>query len=163
MELAPADWLDVLGAQTPPTELIARGTVMYLGVLVFMRVMPRRAGGDLSRMDLVFILLVAEAAAHSLGGYETVADGLIVIATLMVWDYVINSLSYRIPFVERLVSARPVQIVRGGKLVRRNLRQEFLTEEELMSHLRREGIDDIKDVKAAFVESEGTISVVPMK
>jgi uncharacterized membrane protein YcaP (DUF421 family) len=40
-----------------------------------MRFMPRRTGGELATMDLVFLLLIAEAAAHALGDYMTVADG----------------------------------------------------------------------------------------
>lgn len=40
------------------------------------------------------------------------------------------------------------------------MRREFLTEEELMSYLRQQGIDDVKDVKSAYVEGEGKITVV---
>lgn len=157
------DWLDIFQLETPLLELLARGSAIYLGVLVLMRLMPRRAGGELARMDLVFLLLIAEAATHGFGEYTTVGDALIVIATLMAWDYLINLLSFRIPLVERLVSAPAVQIVRDGRLLRRNMRREYLTEDELMSFLHQEGVDDLGDVKAAWVESEGKISVVPKR
>ena len=159
-DIVPPNWLEILGLETPLIELMARGSAMYLGVLVLFRIMPRRAGGELARTDLVFILLIAEAAAHALGDYTSIADGLVVIATLMAWDYAINFLSYHVRFIERLVSAPPVQIVRNGELLRRNMRREYLTEEELMSFLRNEGIDDIAGVKSAHVESEGRISVI---
>ncbi|WP_207539534.1 YetF domain-containing protein [Sabulicella rubraurantiaca] len=58
------------------------------------------------------------------------------------------------------MSAQPLPIVRNGKLLRRNMRQEFLTEEELMAHLRMEGIDGIEEVKSAHVESDGKVTVV---
>ena len=128
-----------------------RGSVMYLAVLLLMRLMPRRAGGDLARMDLVFLLLIAEAATHALGDYKTVTDALIVIATLMAWDYFINAISFRLPLIERLVSAPAVEIVRDGKMLRRNMRREYVTEEELMSYLRLEGLDDLTAVKSARV------------
>ncbi len=158
---AAPEWPDIFQLQTPLLELLARGSAIYLGVLVLMRVMPRRAGGELARMDLVFILLIAEAATHGFGEYSTVADALIVIMVLMAWDYVINLLSYRIPFIERLTSAPAVQVVRDGRLLRRNMRREYLTEDEVMSALHKEGLDDLREVKAAWVESEGRISVVP--
>ncbi|MBF0664912.1 MAG: DUF421 domain-containing protein [Brevundimonas sp.] len=157
----PPDWAEIFQAETPLLELVARGSAIYLGVLMLMRIMPRRAGGELARMDLIFLLLIAEAVTHGLGEYTTVADALIVIVTLMVWDYVINLLSFRIPFVERLVSSPPVEVIRDGRLLRRNMRREYLTEDELMSALRKEGLDDVSRVKAARVESEGRISVVP--
>ena len=159
--ILPPDWADIFRPETPLLELVGRGSAIYLGVLVLMRLMPRRAGGELARMDLIFLLLIAEAVTHGLGEYTTVADALIVIVTLMVWDYVINLLSYRIPFFERLVSSPPVEVVRNGRLLRRNMRSEYLTEDELMSFLRKEGLDDISRVKSAHVESEGRISVVP--
>src|SRR5690606_10104028 len=111
-------------------------------------------------MDLIFVLLIAEAATHSLGGYSSVTEGFIVIGTLMAWNYAINFLSYHIPFFENIVSSPPLPIIKNGKLFRRNMRREYLTEEELMDHLRMEGIEKIEDVKSAFVEGDGKISVV---
>ena len=156
----PPDWAEVFRPETPLLELLARGSALYVGVLMLMRIMPRRAGGDLGRMDLIFLLLIAEAATHGFGGYTTVADALIVIVTLMAWDYVINLLSYHMPFFERLVSSPPVEVVRNGRLLRRNMRREYLTEAELMSFLHKEGLDDISR-QIGPGQSEGRISVVP--
>ena len=90
----------------------------------------------------------------------SVADGILLVVTLMGWNYLVNALSYHLPFVEWLVSAPPLQVVRDGQLLRRNMRREFITEEELVSHLRQLGIDDVQDVKAAYVEGEGKITAV---
>src|SRR5690606_19380378 len=114
-------------------------------------------------MDLIFVLLIAEAATHSLGGYSSITEGFIVIATLMGWNYAINFLSYHIPFFENFVSSPPLPIIKNGKLLHRNMRREYLTKEELMDHLRIEGIDNVEDVKSAFVEGDGKISVVKTK
>lgn len=146
--------------ETPLWELIIRGSVLYWGILLLMRILPRRTGGELAVMDLIFILLVSEAAAHALGDYSSLTEGFIVIATLMGWNFAINVLSYYFPLFEKLVSAPPLPVVKDGKLLRRNMRREYLTEEELMEHLRKEGIDDINDVKTAHVEGEGHISIV---
>ncbi len=81
MELLPDDWSGVFASDTPLLELVARGSALYFGVLVFARVMPRRTGGELAMMDLIFVLLIAEAAAHTLSDYSSVVDGMIVIAT----------------------------------------------------------------------------------
>src|SRR3712207_6527573 len=129
MELLPADWLGVLAPDTPLLELVARGSVLYFGILIITRLMPRRTGGELAMMDLIFVLLIAEGAAHAMGEYTSVADGIVMIATLMGWNYLINSLSYRVPFIERLVSSPPLQVIRDGELLRRNMRREFLTED----------------------------------
>lgn len=163
MEFLPADWLKIFAPETPLLELVARGAVLYFGVLFLMRVMPRRSVGELSGMDLIFVILIAEAAAHSMGDYKSIGDGIALIVVLMGCNYLVNLLSYYVPFVERLVSASPIQIVKDGRLLRRNMRREFLTEEELMDHLRQEGVKELKDVRAAYVESEGKITVISNK
>lgn len=163
MELLPPAWAEVFAPEAPLLELAARGTALYLGVLVLFRLMPRRTGGELATMDLVFVLLIAEAATHSMGDYSSVADALIVIAVLMAWDFLINALSYRIPVFERLVSSRAIEVIRDGRLLRRNMRREYLTEAELMSHLRQEGLERLDEVKCAMVESDGRISVIPAR
>lgn len=163
MELLPESWSRVFFLETPLLELVARGTVLFVAVLIFMRLMPRRTGGELATMDLVFLLLIAEAAAHAFGDYTTIADGAVVIFTLLAWNFVLNMLSFHFPFVERLVSASPMQVVRDGQLLLRNMRREFVTKEELLSHLREQGVDDVRDVKAAYIEGEGKITVITRK
>ena len=160
MEVFPQNWLSVMAPETPALELIVRGTTLYFGLLILVRLMPRRTGGEIAMMDLIFVLLIAEAAAHALGDYTTVADGAFMIAVLMAWNYLVNVLSYHSPVIERLTSASAIEVIKDGQLLRRNMRREYLTEDELMSHLRMEGLDDIQRVKSARVESDGKISVV---
>lgn len=159
----PDSWSRIFEADVALLELIVRGSVLYFAILFLLRVMPRRTGGEMATMDLIFVVLIAHAAALSMGDYTTIADAFVVIVTLMVWDYVINALSYRYSVFEWLVSSPPLQIVRNGKLLRRNMRREFVTEEELMSHLREEGIDDISLIKAAYIEGEGQITAIRVK
>ena len=144
-------------------ETILRSTILYFGILFLMRILPRRTGGELAVMDLIFLLLIAEAATHSIGDYSSLTEGFIAIGTLMTWDYLVNMLSFHIPIVEKLFSAPPIQIVKRGKMLRRSMRSEYITEEELMENLRKQGLDDISQVKHAFVEGDGKITIVPVE
>lgn len=158
--LMPEHWEGVFLLETPLLELIVRGSLLYFGILIFMRLMPRRSGGDLATMDLIFVVLIANSAANALGDYTSVMDGFVLILVLMGWDWAVNFLSYRIAFVERLISSPPLPIVRDGELLYRNLRREYITEEELLSHLRQQGIERVEDVKAAYVEGQGRITAI---
>lgn len=160
MELFEIDVKDFFKLQTPVLELVVRASVLYLVVLLLVRILPRRTGGELATMDLIFIVLIAAAAAPAFGEYKSLTGGLIVIGTLMLWNFLINLCSYYSPFIEKLVSAQRIQIVKNGKLLRRNMRREYLTEEELMEYVRKEGVDDVRNVKAAFIESDGKISII---
>ena len=148
--------------ETPLLELIARGAFLFVLLMVLFRLFPRRTGGELASMDLVFLLLVAEAATHSLGDYTSLTDGTVVILTLLVLNYLTNQLSFHFRGFESLVEHSPLQVIKDGQTIPRNMRKELLTGDELASHLRLNGIDDVSQVKSAHVEGDGRLSVVKM-
>lgn len=163
MELLQINLPELFRTETPILELVLRASILYLGILFLLRIVPRRTGGELATIDLLFVVLIAEATTHSLGGYSSITEGFIVILTLVILNYLINFLSYYSPLIEKLISYPPLLVVKDGKMLRRNMRREFLTEEELMEYLRREGIEDVKDIKAAHVEADGHISFISKK
>lgn len=163
MNWLPDAWSDLFVVETPVLELAVRGTILYFAILVLLRFMPRRIGGELATMDLIFVLLIAEAASNGFGLYTSVSEGLILVLVLIGWDFLINAASYRFRCIEKLVSSPPIQVIRDGRLLRRNMRREFLTEEELMSSLRQQSIACVSEVKAAFIEGEGAVSIIKFK
>ena len=54
----------------------------------------------------------------------------------------------------------PTPLIESGRILRRNLRREFITHEELMGKLRENGVEDAGQVKRACLENDGTISVI---
>ncbi len=160
MKLLPDTWSHLFVLETPLLELVARGTLLYTGILVLFRFMPRRSGGEMALMDLIFALLIVSAVSHSLGDYTSITDGLFLVAVTMTWNYVLNALSFRIPLIEKLLSPSALPVVKDGKLLLRNMRREFLTREELHTCLREHGVEDLADVKIARIEGDGSISVI---
>lgn len=158
--LLPKDWAGLLALETPLLELVLRGVVLYLAILFLLRVMPRRTTGELAAMDLVLILLITEAASHSLGDYHSLTDGLIQILVTALLALAVDFLSHRYAWFRKLTESPPLKIIDRGKMLRRNLRREFITLEELQSHLRANDIQDISEVLYAHVEGEGHITIV---
>lgn len=145
----------------PILELILRGSVTYLVLLILLRFFLKRVTGTLSIGDLLIIVLIADAAQNGMSaGYTSLTDGLILVATIIFWSYALDWLAYHFPVFERLVHPSPVPLVRDGKMVARNMRRELITVDELMSHLREQGVQDLKEVKSASMEGDGRISVV---
>ncbi|MCC2973887.1 DUF421 domain-containing protein [Massilia sp. IC2-476] len=160
MTWLPDTWSELFLVETPLLELAARGTILYFVILFLMRFMPRRTGGELATMDLIFLLLIAEAASNAFGEYRSVSEGLVLVLVLMGWNFAVNAASWRFRWIERLVSSPPIQVVRNGKMLKRNMRREFLTEEELMSALRQQGVASVEEVRVAYIEGEGAITVI---
>ncbi len=51
-------------------------------------------------------------------------------------------------------------LVKDRRMIRRNMRQELISEEELISLLREQGVENVKEVKKCYLESDGHISVI---
>lgn len=56
-----------------------------------------------------------------------------------------------------------LKLIENGRMLRRNMREEFVSVEELMAELRAQGLEDCRDVKAAYMEANGNISVIPRR
>jgi uncharacterized membrane protein YcaP (DUF421 family) len=129
-------------------------------LLAALRVLIRRHVGSMSLMDLLLMVLIADAAQNAMAGaYRTITEGLVLCGTLLGWNYLLDWLAYLSPFCARILEPPPLMVVNNGKMIRRNMRAEFLTTEELMSQLRLQGIEDIHQVKRAYIESDGRISI----
>jgi uncharacterized membrane protein YcaP (DUF421 family) len=105
--------------------------------------------------------MIADAAQNAMAGeYKSVTEGFVLVGTIVFWDYLLDYLSYRFPGFRHWITPSPLPLIQDGKMVRRNMRQELVTREELMEHLREQGIEDITDVKEACLEGDGQISVI---
>jgi uncharacterized membrane protein YcaP (DUF421 family) len=161
MNFSGTDWQKVFTTDYSIVELFVRATVLYFVVFLIMRFTLRRSAGELSMLDFIFVLLVANGAADAMtGGATSVPAGVVTVVTVVLWNYLLNSLGYYFPLIDRLIAPPPLLVIRDGKMVRNNMRREFLTKEELMAQLREQGVDDIARVKTAYLEGDGNISVV---
>jgi uncharacterized membrane protein YcaP (DUF421 family) len=155
------DWASLFRFDVNPLELVLRGTLMYWFIYLLFRFVLRRDVGSIAIADILLLVLIADASQNALaGGYTSVAEGCVLVATIAGWNYALDWASYRFKFVRRLAEAPPLPLIRHGRVLRANLRRELLTLDDLRAKLREQGIEDVQQVKAAFMESDGMISVV---
>jgi uncharacterized membrane protein YcaP (DUF421 family) len=156
------DWHTLLVPSVPILETLIRGSVVYLTLFVLLRFIPNRQVGAVGLTDLLVIVLIATAVQNALADdYKSIADGLLLVGTIFFWSYVLNWLSYQFPSFQRFIRSPALPLIKDGKMLRRNMRQELITEQELRSTLRLQGLEDIAEVKLAQMEADGRISVVP--
>ena len=155
------NWEELFRPHGSLLELVLRGTLMYLLLFVVLRVLVKRHVGGLGISDLLMIVLIADAAQNGMAGeYKSITEGVILCATVIFWSHALDWLTYRFKFMQKLLEPAPLALVRNGMIQRKNLKQEMITEDELMSNLREHGIDDVKMVRLAFAEPDGQISVI---
>ncbi len=152
---------EALGFTKPLWEIGLRATVVYIALVVLVRVVPKRNAGHISPNDLLTLIVIGGVGTDAImGGSTSVADSLLMITIIVGWAFVLDALEYRFPAVQRLLRDRQTILIDKGRLVRRNMRREMVTEQELMAVLRKEGIDDPELVRSACLEADGEISVI---
>ncbi len=156
------DWHGIFAPSVPFLEIVLRGTIVYLVLFVLLRMTFRRIGGNIGLGDVLMIALVAAAAQNAIAReHHSVTDGLILIATIAFWNYALDWLGQHVPLIQRFYHPPPLLLVKNGRLLHKNMRQELITEDELMSQLRRAGVPKLADVAEAHMEGDGSITVTP--
>jgi uncharacterized membrane protein YcaP (DUF421 family) len=144
-----------------PWELIIRGTAMYLFLFLLFRVVIRRRVGSVGMADILILVIVADASQNAMSGeYKSVTDGAILVGTIIAWTQLIDWLNWRVPALRSWLEPPPLPLIEDGRILRHNLRKEYVTEDELKAKLREQGVDDVRTVAKAHMETDGQISVI---
>jgi len=152
---------DLFEVHVPVLELMLRGTLVYWLLFLIFRFLLRRDVGAVGIADILLLVIVADAAQNAMsGGYETFAEGAILVLTIVLWNWLLDVLSYQFVAVRRFTTPGRLTLVRKGVAQRRNMRREFITMDELSEKLREQGIEKLAEVKAAYLEGDGEISVI---
>jgi uncharacterized membrane protein YcaP (DUF421 family) len=155
------DWSKLFIPSVPIAETVIRGSCMYLALFVMLRFF-RRQTGSLGAADLLVLLLIADAAQNGMAGeYKSVTDGVILVATIVGWEYLLDWLGFRSTWFEKVIERSPLLLIRDGKIFSQNLRSELISEQDLLAHLRLKGVAGPEEVQQCFLEGDGHISVVP--
>ncbi|MEO6564837.1 MAG: YetF domain-containing protein [Casimicrobiaceae bacterium] len=152
---------DLFQSVVHPAELVIRGTAIYLGLVLVFRFLLRRDLGSLGMPDVLFIVLVADASQNAMAGeYRSITDGVVLVGTLVFWNIVLDWLAYRSPTFRKLVELPPLPLIRNGRWVRRNLKSQWITTDEIRAKLRERGIEDIATIRLATLESDGELGIL---
>jgi uncharacterized membrane protein YcaP (DUF421 family) len=144
-------------------EIIARTVIVYLALLFALRLAGKRELGQMTPFDLVVLLLVSEAVQNSIiGGDESLTGGLIAAGILIGANYGLGAATERITFLREAIEGTPTLLVSNGNFLRKNMRSENLDEDEVLMAIRQHGVEDVEGVRLAVLETDGTISVVPV-
>ena len=155
------DWAWLVEFKVPAWELILRGSAMYWLLFLFFRLVLRRDVGAVGVADVLLVVLIADASQNAMtGGYTSVAEGAVLVATLIGWNLLLDWAAFRFDWAARFIEPPPLQVIRRGRLMLKNLRSQMISVGELRGQLRQHGIEKIEEVKSGWLESDGQFSFI---
>jgi uncharacterized membrane protein YcaP (DUF421 family) len=153
--------MSLFALSASPLEIMLRGSVMFWLLFIIFRFILRRDIGSVGVSEFLFVVIVADASQNAMSGdAKTIADGVLLIATLVFWNFSLDWISYKSKFIRRITEAPPILLVKSGKLQLKNMRREFITREEIFAKIRQQGLERLEQVKEMRLEGDGEISII---
>lgn len=141
--------------------IVFRTLFLYVLILIIFRLMGKREIGELSILDLVVFIMIAEMAVVAI---EDTKDPLIhtilPMMLLMVIQIILAIISLKSKRFRDFVDGKPTIIINRGKIDEHEMRRQRYNFDDLMSQLREKDIRSIADVEFAILEASGKLSVI---
>ena len=143
-------------------ELIARGLIVYFFLILILRSTGKRQIGQMSPFDLVLLMVLSNAVQNSMnGGDNSVTSGLILAVTLVIANWTVGKITSSSKTMEQLIEGDPQVLFHNGKVYEKSMKDCQVTRQELIAAVHKAGYADLEAIRAAILENDGTISVIP--
>ena len=145
--------------------VIASTAAIYIVLIAGVKLFGRNELSQLNISDLFFILLISNAVQNGMvdGKWYSALIALISAATLFFVNYLFRLIIYKFPRFRKIMDGEPVLLIYNGMLNEANMKKQRITLAEIESAVRENNIEKISEVKLAMLETEGNISVIPIK
>lgn len=144
--------------------ILFRTVLLYLLILLIFRLMGKREIGELSILDLVVYIMIAEMASLAIENTkDPLVDTLLPISVLVIIQITLAMLSLKSKKFRDIVDGKPTIIINNGKIDEKAMRSQRYNFDDLLLQLREKDVGDIADVEYAILEPSGTLSIFQKK
>lgn len=142
-------------------RILLVGSLAYLSLIVMLRVTGNRTLSKMNAFDfIVTIALGSVLATVLLDNSVSLSEGAVAFFVLIGMQFIVTWLSVRFPIIDRLVKSVPVLLVYEGRILSRAMKASRVTEDEVLTAVRNQGIPTLDNVQAVVLETDGTFAVV---
>ena len=142
-------------------EIVLRASAMFVIMFVLLRLMGKREIGQMAPFEMVTLIVMGDLIQQGVTHQDFSMTGAsLAILTFAGWSLALNVMSHYWPRSRPTLESEPVVLVRGGRMLGRNMNRERIDEDELASEMRLAGIGRLDQVDWAILEPEGKISFI---
>ena len=139
-----------------------RTLIVLLALVIGLRVLGKRQTGQYNIYDIALIMLLANAVQNAMtNGDGHILTGIVSSGVLLTAGWVISRAFQRLPALAQHATGVSTLLVTNGQFIKAHMRQERVSEEEILAAMRQHGICELGQVRMAVLEVDGSISIVP--
>jgi uncharacterized membrane protein YcaP (DUF421 family) len=140
--------------------ILFRTILLYLVILLIFRLMGKREIGELSILDLVVYIMIAEMASLAIENTkDPLVNTLLPISIFVIIQITLAMLSLKSKKFRDIVDGKPTIIINKGKIDEKAMRSQRYNFDDLLLQLREKDVGNIADVEYAILEPSGTLSI----
>ena len=139
--------------------IIFRTLFMYFFIILVYRIMGKKEVGQLSIIDLIVSILIAELVALAIEAKKSIFLSIIPISILTLTQIAISYITLKNEKIRYIIDGKPTIIIKNGKLNFKEMSHLRYSLDDLVTQLRLQGINSIEHVKYAVLENNGNLSV----
>lgn len=140
--------------------VLYRSVFFYFIVTILYRIMGKREIGELSIMDFIVSLFIAELVAISIENYNTsIFMSLIPVLSLSLVQIGLSYLSIKSKKIRDIIDGNPSVIIENGKVNFKEMKRQRYNIEDLLMQLRDNSIKSISEIDYAVLETNGKLSI----
>lgn len=149
-------------ATLPFWQLILRTIVIYTVALLIIRIGKRRFMGGYTTFDILLGFIVGSILSRAITGAIRFVDMIIVISVLVGIHWIIAVISFKSERFGNLIKNTARKLVVDGEIQKEEMRKSKIGENDLMQALHEKGrVESLDEVKTAYLERDGNITVIP--
>nr|WP_294929113.1 YetF domain-containing protein [uncultured Flavobacterium sp.] len=161
------DWYRILFGEAPPeiiVEVAIRSIILYLVLVFVVRLLGKRTNSILTITErAVFITLGAIVAMPMHGPSHGIVIGIVVLLTVLILQQSLTRSFFLNTKWEKLMQGKVIILVKDAVIDVAQLEKHFFSRQQLFELLREKEIRHLGQVKRAYIEASGTLSIYKYK
>lgn len=161
--IIPFDLMRLLLGDAPPLfllEIVLRTVVIYGYTLLLLRWIGGRSIAQLSIVEFLMVIALGSAVGDSLFYPDVpLLHAMVVITLIVLFDKGIDIAIRRFRTAKRVVDGEPVAVMENGRILGDGIATRRIGTAEMMELLRLHGVENLGEVRHAYLEASGQLSV----
>jgi uncharacterized membrane protein YcaP (DUF421 family) len=144
-------------------QMAIRGVIIFVFSLLLAQLGDKRIFGKSTTFDIVLSIILGSLLSRAITGNAPFFPTVITSAMLVLLHMVLAKMAVY-THIGKFIKGQEQQLVKNGQLLEDVMRKQQITEHDLREAARQKGRTlTLEGVEAAFLERDGTISIIPKK
>jgi uncharacterized membrane protein YcaP (DUF421 family) len=141
--------------------IAAKSIAVYVFIVLAIRFFGKKELAQLSVIDLVFILLIANSVQNAMVGQDSsLQGGLVSASALFLVNFLLKKAFFKHPEFSKIIQGEPIILIYEGKIKQKALEEADFSILELEAAAREHGVESLEKVSLAVLEVDGNISIL---